>query len=150
VPALASTAEPQRAKQRPLPPLVVHAPRTDAIYNCHAYLTKVPVGAIKPFIETFTEPGERVLDMFAGSGMTSLAAAMAGRVGVMSDISVLGQHIARGYLTQVNPAALRSAARAAVDRDRRREAHRGDPDDLVVRVRLPGLRRAPRLLRAPG
>ena len=37
------------------------APRTDPIYNCHSYLTKVPIGAIQPFIETFTEPGDTVL-----------------------------------------------------------------------------------------
>jgi hypothetical protein len=37
-------------------PAVVNAPRTDAIYNCHSYLTKVPVGAIRPFIEVFTKP----------------------------------------------------------------------------------------------
>jgi DNA modification methylase len=53
----------------------ITAPRTDAAYNCHSYLTKVPVGAIRPFIETFTRPGDLVADIFAGSGMTGLAAA---------------------------------------------------------------------------
>ena len=61
-------------------PAVVNAPRTDAIYNCHSYLTKVPVGAIRPFIEVFTKPGEVVVDFFAGSGMTGLAAATSGRI----------------------------------------------------------------------
>ena len=37
-------------------PETITAPRTDAVYNCHAYLTKVPIAAIKPFIETFTRP----------------------------------------------------------------------------------------------
>ena len=27
------------------------APRTDPVYNCHTYLTKVPIGAIQPFID---------------------------------------------------------------------------------------------------
>ena len=49
-------------------PTVVRAPRTDAIYNCHAYLTKVPVAAIKPFIEALTEREEVVADIFAGVG----------------------------------------------------------------------------------
>lgn len=101
-------------------PTVVHAPRTDAIYNCHAYLTKVPMKAIEPFIEEFTRPGERVLDMFAGSGMTGLAAASVGRVGVLSDISVLGQHIARGYLTQASRSAIKEAAREVVGKARAR------------------------------
>src|SRR5262245_42079441 len=55
-------------------PESITAPRTDPIYNCHGYLTKVPVGAIEPFIKTFTEPGDVVADFFAGSGMTGLAA----------------------------------------------------------------------------
>lgn len=95
-------------------PSIVHAPRTDAIYNCHAYLTKVPIEAIRPFVEALTKPDEVVVDMFAGSGMTGLAAASIGRVARLSDISVLGQHIGRGYLSQVSPTAVRKAATSAV------------------------------------
>jgi len=95
-------------------PAVVRAPRTDSIYNCHAYLTKVPVDAIKPFIEALTRPGETVVDMFAGSGMTGIAATSLQRSAAMSDISVLGQHIARGYLTRVSPSETREAAALAI------------------------------------
>src|SRR5678815_1948068 len=77
-------------------------PRTDAVYNCHAYLTKVPIGAIVPFINAFTRPGDTVLDFFAGSGMTGLAAVSNGRNAELSDISKLGKHIANGYLTKVD------------------------------------------------
>lgn len=38
------------SRERALSEIVV-APRTDPIYNCHTYLTKVPIGAIQPFIE---------------------------------------------------------------------------------------------------
>lgn len=93
-------------------PETITAPRTDAIYNCHAYLTKIPVAAIQPFVETFTEPRDVVVDMFAGSGMTGLAASISGRRAKLSDISVLGQHIATGYLTPIDPADLRHAAEA--------------------------------------
>ena len=79
-------------------PDTITVPRTDPIYNCHAYLTKVPIGAIQPFIETFTKPGEMVVDFFAGSGMTGLAALTLNRRARLSDISVLGKHIAKGYL----------------------------------------------------
>ena len=95
-------------------PDVIRAPRTDRIYNCHAYLTKVPVAAIHPFVKQFTEPGEVVLDPFAGSGMTGIAAAMQGRRARLTDISVLGQHIAQGYLTETSPSALRGAAEKVV------------------------------------
>lgn len=95
-------------------PSVVYAPRTDPIYNCHAYLTKVPVAAIKPFLEAFTEPGDTVVDMFAGSGMTGLAATCTERRALLSDISVLGQHIARGYLVQASPTEVRRVAQRVV------------------------------------
>ena len=89
-------------------PDTIIAPRTDPIYNCHAYLTKVPVGAIKPFIEAYTETGDIVADVFAGSGMTGLAAMTLNREARLSDISVLGQHIALGYLQNVSEEALRT------------------------------------------
>lgn len=88
----------------------ISVPRTDPVYNCHAYLTKVPIGAIQPFIETFTEPGDVVVDFFAGSGMTGLAALTLDRRARLSDISVLGRHIANGYLKEVSgPELLRVA-----------------------------------------
>lgn len=95
-------------------PETITAPRTDAVYNCHAYLTKVPIAAIQPFIETFTSPGEVVADLFAGSGMTGLAASILGRKAQLSDISVLGKHIATGYLTNVDARELRSAGEKVI------------------------------------
>ncbi|MEM7503799.1 MAG: DNA methyltransferase [Pseudomonadota bacterium] len=95
-------------------PETILVPRTDPIYNCHGYLTKVPIGAIQPFIEAFTDPDDLVVDFFAGSGMTGLAALTLNRRARLSDISVLGQHIARGYLTRTEQRALESAAREAV------------------------------------
>jgi hypothetical protein len=94
-------------------PEIITAPRTDAIYNCHAYLTKVPIAAIQPFIESFTNPGDVVVDFFAGSGMTGLAA-----LARLSDISVLGQHIATGYLTDVAPGEIRKAADTLMEKAR--------------------------------
>ena len=91
-------------------PETITVPRTDPIYNCHAYLTKVPIGAIQPFIQTFTEPGEVVVDSFAGSGTTGLAALTLNRRARLSDISVLGKHIATGYLTDALARELRAAA----------------------------------------
>ena len=91
-------------------PETISVPRTDPIYNCHAYLTKVPIGAIQPFIQAFTKPGEVVVDFFAGSGMTGLAALTLNRRARLSDISVLGKHIATGYLTDAPARDIRDAA----------------------------------------
>jgi|SRR5579859_6113976 len=99
-------------------PETVTAPRTDPIYNCHSYLTKVPVAAIEPFILAFTEPGEIVTDFFAGSGMTGLAAIRLGRRAELSDISKLGRHIATGYSTNVNTSDFQAAAEAVASKAR--------------------------------
>lgn len=52
--------------------------KTDALYKAHAYHTKVPHLAIVPSILHYTEPGDIVLDGFAGSGMTGVAAQWCG------------------------------------------------------------------------
>jgi DNA modification methylase len=95
-------------------PAEIKVKRSDPIYNAHGYLTKVPVTAIIPFIETFTEPGETVLDLYAGSGMTGVAGAIAGRRVELRDISALGQHIGRNYVNLVEPAKFRQAVRDVI------------------------------------
>jgi 16S rRNA G966 N2-methylase RsmD len=104
---------------RTLPELIA-VKRSDPVYNAHGYLTKVPVTAIMPFIEAFTEPGDLVIDPFAGSGMTGVAAAMTGRRSEMSDISTLGRHIGSGYLNLLDPPTLYVAADRAGVRARER------------------------------
>lgn len=52
--------------------------KTDPIYKAHSYHTKVPHLAIVPSILHYTQPGEIVLDGFAGSGMTGVAAQWCG------------------------------------------------------------------------
>ncbi len=133
-------------------PETITAPRTDAIYNCHGYLTKVPIGAIEPFIEAFTKKGEVIADFFAGSGMTGLAAVRVGRKARLSDISALGQHIATGYSTRISPERFRKTADEVVAKatkaigdlyltrrtsDQRQERH--GPHGLVLYLYLPCL-----------
>lgn len=123
-------------------PDTITAPRTDPIYNCHAYLTKVPVGAIKPFIEHFCEEGAVVADIFAGSGMTGLAALSSGHEARLSDISALGQHIAQGYLQNIPANELQKAghkviekARAAIgDLYQTKRASDGDKQEMIRAV----------------
>lgn len=67
--------------------------RNTAFYNAHSYMTKVPPESITPFIEHYTKKGDVVLDMFAGSGMTGVAAYLAGRNAIMGDISVMSAHL---------------------------------------------------------
>jgi len=88
--------------------------RGDPVYMAHGYLTKVPVPAILPFITAFTRPGDVVLDPFAGSGMTGVAAAALGRRARLSDISVLGRHIGSNYVNLVDADQLRKHANEVV------------------------------------
>lgn len=88
----------------------VRVSRATATYNVHAYHTKVPVEAIIPYIDHYTSPGQTVLDPFAGSGMTGLAAALRGRRAVLNDLSPAAVHIARNYTTPCSPGGLAQAA----------------------------------------
>ena len=48
--------------------------KNNPIYNAYSYHTKVPHPAIMRYILHYTQPGDIVLDGFAGTGMTSIAA----------------------------------------------------------------------------
>lgn len=85
----------------------VKAGKNSPIYNAHSYHTKVPPEGIVPYIEHYTDPGDLVLDPFCGSGMTGVAALMAGRYAILNDLSPAAVHIARNYTTPVDVTALK-------------------------------------------
>ena len=47
--------------------------KNSAIYNAHTYHTKVPHELVMRYILHYTQPGDIVLDNFAGTGMTGVA-----------------------------------------------------------------------------
>ena len=69
---------PSQAYSREPMAVDVSVGKTDSIYTAHSYHTKVPHLAIVPSILHFTNPGDVVLDGFAGSGMTGVAAQWCG------------------------------------------------------------------------
>ncbi len=71
--------------------------KTDPIYTAHSYHTKVPHKAIMPAILHYTEPGDVVLDGFAGSGMTGVAAQMCGSPDAEFKRSIEARWKAAGY-----------------------------------------------------
>jgi 16S rRNA G966 N2-methylase RsmD len=77
--------------------------RATSAYAVHAYHTKVPPEAIRPYLEHYTNSGGLVLDPFAGSGMTGLAAGLAGRRAILSDLSPAAVHIAGNYTAPCDP-----------------------------------------------
>jgi DNA modification methylase/transcriptional regulator with XRE-family HTH domain/DNA-directed RNA polymerase subunit RPC12/RpoP len=82
--------------------------RNTALYMAHSYHTKVPPEAIQPFIEHYTQPGDVVLDLFCGSGMTGVAAAQAGRRAILNDLSPAAVHLAWNHTRPCDPEALRA------------------------------------------
>ncbi len=66
--------------------------------------TQKPVSALTPLIETFSYPGDLVLDPFAGSGSTLAAAEMLGRRWVGIELDETYHALAAKRLAQQEPA----------------------------------------------
>lgn len=109
--------------------------KNSAIYNAHSYHTKVPHEVIMRYILHYTQPGDIVLDGFAGTGMTGVAASACGnpdadaiteiesdfkdngfdkpnwgqRRAICGDLSPLCFHISSNYNSSVNRLELQEA-----------------------------------------
>ena len=94
---------------RPLTTQRVAGGRGSAFYLAHSYHTKVPPEAIRPFIEHYTKPGDIVLDPFCGSGMTGVAATLAGRRAILNDLSPAAIHLSWNHTRPCDPDDLTSA-----------------------------------------
>jgi DNA modification methylase len=70
--------------------------KTDALYKAHGYHTKVPHLAIVPSILHYTQPGDIVLDGFAGSGMTGVAAQWCGSAPAIYKMQIDTEFAKRG------------------------------------------------------
>lgn len=90
-------------------PQSASASKGSSAYQVHTYPTKVPPGAIEPFIVASTEPGAVVLDPFCGSGMTGLAAQNVGRRAILSDLAPGAVHLAQNHTRPVAPELLARA-----------------------------------------
>lgn len=105
--------------------------KNDPTYLAHSYHTKVPYKAIMRYILHYTEPGDIVLDGFAGTGMTGLAALMCGkpdvdtkltlekalsnvkwgkRYAILSDLSPAATFIAENYNIPANKKTFKDEA----------------------------------------
>lgn len=77
------------------PPRPAH-PLPDVLPWCYSgnglHPTQKPVGAILPLIQTFSQPGGLVLDPFAGSGTTLIAARQVGRRAVGIELDPVYYH----------------------------------------------------------
>lgn len=111
--------------------------KNNPIYNAHSYHTKVPHPAIMRYILHYTQPGDIVLDGFAGTGMTGVAAQLCGnpdqelkfkieqefnangltkpvwgaRKAICGDLSPIASFIAYNYNTPVDTARFEQEAK---------------------------------------
>lgn len=84
------------------------------IYNAHTYHTKVPHRAIMRYVLHYTNPGDIVLDVFAGTGMSGVAANLCGddseAAPVAAELNKMGSNSAAlgkrlALLVDLSPAA---------------------------------------------
>jgi len=81
---------------------IISADRNSSIYRLFNYHTKVPPEIARAFIETYSSPGQLILDPFCGSGMLGLGAHHGLTPGehrkvILSDLSPAAAHLAWAY-----------------------------------------------------
>jgi len=81
---------------------IISADRNSSIYRLFNYHTKVPPEIARAFIETYSSPGQVILDPFCGSGMLGLGAHHGltpeeHRKVILSDLSPAAAHLAWAY-----------------------------------------------------
>ena len=123
--------------------------KNSAIYNAHTYHTKVPHEVIMRYVLHYTQPGDIVLDGFAGTGMTGVASSACSnptsderseiesdfrennfekphwgvRHSVCGDLSPLCFHISSNYNSSVNIAKLQKAVDEIIEKLKIRFGH---------------------------
>lgn len=83
--------------------LEMSAGKNTYTYDAHTYHTKVPPQGIVEFIENYLPEGGVVLDPFAGSGMTGVAARIAGADVILNELSPAACFIGHNFTESVPP-----------------------------------------------
>jgi DNA modification methylase len=78
-------------------------------YDAHTYHTKVPPQGIAELLRHYLPDGGLVLDPFAGSGMTGVAARALGADCILNELSPAACFIANRFCQQVDATAFRAA-----------------------------------------
>lgn len=103
----------------------VSAGKNTYTYDAHTYHTKVPPQGIASVISAYLPQGGLVLDPFAGSGMTGVAARYVGCDVVLNELSPAASFIAHNFCQTVDVDEYRAAISAILDRvaDLRRDLY---------------------------
>ena len=103
---------------KPLPPptasydyLTVHPPSAVLHFNkqaakrhhgVHGYFTRQVWSVVQKYVETFSQPGDTVLDPYGGTGVTFLEAIILGRRAIHIDLNPLSKFIVETLVTPVD------------------------------------------------
>ena len=82
----------------------ISAGKNTYTYDAHTYHTKVPPQGIASVISKYLPNGGVVLDPFAGSGMTGVAARYLGMDAILNELSPAASFIAYNFTQKVDPA----------------------------------------------
>lgn len=103
----------------------VSAGKNTYTYDAHTYHTKVPPQGIAEVIRRYLPEGGVVLDPFAGSGMTGVAARALGNDVILNELSPAASFIADRFTRRCDPAAFSAGVEAVCDalKDLRRDLY---------------------------
>lgn len=93
----------------------VSAGKNTYTYDAHTYHTKVPPQGIAQVLQKYLPSGGLVLDPFAGSGMTGVAALTTGHDVILNELSPAASFIANRFTSKCDPAALTAAVMAVTE-----------------------------------
>src|SRR5882757_10631671 len=65
-------------------------------YGVHPYFTRRPYNVVARYVTHYSNPGDKVLDPFGGSGVTAIEAFLNNRAAIHNDINPLANFIAEG------------------------------------------------------
>jgi DNA modification methylase len=95
--------------------LDVSAGKNTYTYDAHTYHTKVPPQGIVEFAKHYLPQGGLILDPFCGSGMTGVAARIAGFDVILNELSPAACFISHNFTESVSPELFAAAIRAILD-----------------------------------
>lgn len=103
----------------------VSAGKNTYTYDAHTYHTKVPPQGIAKVIRNYLPEGGVVVDPFAGSGMTGVAARALGADVILNELSPAASFIADRFTRSCDPDAFAAAVKTVCDvlRDLRQELY---------------------------
>lgn len=87
-------------------------------YDAHTYHTKVPPQGIAELLSHYLPSGGLVLDPFAGSGMTGVAARTLGIDCILNELSPAASFIARQFSSMINPDLFQAGVNAIIEATR--------------------------------